>query len=65
MANLSNRVERLEEKIASPSAKCRHVISITNEGEPIPLSLCTADCPETHVNVVIVEPRAERKEREA
>ncbi|MBA3715233.1 MAG: hypothetical protein H0W76_22705 [Pyrinomonadaceae bacterium] len=50
--SLKSQLERLEHRAGITDAPpCTHVISITNEGEPVPPSRC--DCAGEHINVVV------------
>ncbi len=50
--SLETRLSKLERgAVGGKSPHCTHVISVSNEGEPVPRSTCT--CDGTHLVVVI------------
>ena len=60
---LETRLQRLETHAGVNDARaCTHVISITNEGEPVPPSRC--DCDGEHINVVVCRRPMESRSHE-
>ena len=50
--SLETRLSKLERgAVGGKSPYCTHVISVTDEGEPVPESRC--DCDGVHINVVV------------
>jgi hypothetical protein len=61
--SLETRLQRLETHAGVNDApRCTHVISITNEGEPVPPSRC--DCAGEHINVVVCRRPMESRSHE-